>query len=49
MHSSAVIMTTLCVFVKPGFMQASLSEIQGLFKDFKTILQFQGLNVYEKS
>ena len=23
-----------------GFIQASLSKIQGLFKDFKTILQF---------
>ena len=33
-----------------GFIQASLSQIQGLFKDFSRLsYTFQGLKVYEKS
>ena len=33
-----------------GFIQASRSKIQGLFKDFSRLsYSFQGLKVYEKS
>ena len=33
-----------------GFTQASISKIQGLFKDFSSLsYSFQGLKVYEKS
>ena len=33
-----------------GFIQASLSKIQGLFKDFSRLsYSFQGLKLYEKS
>ena len=38
------------VYDKTGFIQASMSKIQGLFKDFlKSLQQIQGLKVNEKS
>ena len=36
------------VLTNTGFIQASLSKIQGLFKDFSRLsYSFQGLKVYE--
>ena len=44
----ALMETSFCSWVLPGFIRASLSKIQGLFKDFlKLSYSFEGLKVYE--